>query len=999
MPVLSACSKEKKMEKLVSLSVVSLKTAMKYRRDWKKDGPTPRFLRKFMPRGSKGFRVYLPIGGSTNPVVPVVPLAVRHALRVAGYRVSDYLAKKCVKIKDKEQKNFYNIGKVIAKDSVAKAAFDNDPQLQNSNSEGFQVVVSCHPYDIIGMSTGRDWDQTSCMRLKDGREGVKNGAYHEHLENDVAEGTLVAYAIRIGDDNIKQPLCRCLLKPFKNDQGDILYRRESSVYGNNVPGFGDTLNKFVRKLNARVPSGEYWLTSGLYDDGVGENTEHFDSSTKNQSVNWKREGSPGHVLEANPALFPSWAAFRISEAKNEPDPNADDAPQERQRRQGPPGRGRMARPVVRRDKWGKAAKEIILYAQDSEPQFVKQAARVMALSPEIMSAFLKEMTVMTSGKNAAPFFRSAEFREAMKAAVAQAALDFQKFGHEAQGALTFASQSFAREYAADLEDLDSIGKAAVDFNNETLKLNKSDILKSPRLQESVWLVANLERERLPYQDSKFIRQIHRTLATIPKPETISIEVKRAILARLLEDGETVTVLVWGLQAAKNDPTFFAEIERNWEESMDMVVNMRKLRREMFKLADENPKVASQLSSAIGTQFMQDEVTGPEAQKEARLFVVKHGIDALTFGKYKKMISALKDLAPYIYCGKFEINNVEDIDELISFGLKALMRTWKALATSGLHVTAINPAQQRMFDFIGTMLNLQNPPVAAPFDFSSDKVLPILMKSSYLLQTGADFHLYPDSLNEDAIENITPSSFVRDDNGKTSLEIFAKKARSFERFCQWISDVMQSSGNTRAISEAIGLPTTRGRRSSFIEFASDNAGNQTVLLEKYQQAVDYLKKMMGFYLVFPCDLSPNFERHAIEWIQQYGYTAADFNEEYSTMQNLSSDITEQALNTKTALRRLRMAFEEDEKGMETSLDEMDAQFLPMFNQWHRKSNDVPDARNDEDEDADEDADDEEEPDEDDDEKGVYRASQWRPGRNDPDDEEDEDEDEEIDDDMF
>lgn len=979
------------MEKLVSLSVVSMKTALHYRRDWKKDGPTSRFLRKFMPRGSKGFRVYLPIGSSANPVTPVVPLAVRHALRVAGYRVSDYLAKKCVKIKDKEQKNFYNIGKVIAKDSVAKAAFDNDPQLQNSNSEGIQVVVSCHPYDIIGMSTGRDWDNTSCMRLKDGREGIKNGAYHEHLANDVAEGTLVAYAIRIGDDNIKQPLCRCLLKPFKNDQGDILYRRESSVYGNNVPGFGDTLNKFIRKLNARVPTGEYALVNGLYDDGVGESTEHFDSSTKNQSINWKKEGSPQHVLEANPALFPSWAAFRIAEAKSEPDPNEDDAPApQRVRRHGPPGRGRASRPVIKRDKWGKAAREITLYAQDSEPQFVKQAARVMALSPEIMKAFLKELTIMDNGKNAAPFFRSAEFREAMKATVAEMAIDFHKFGTGAQGALTFASQSYAREYANDLEDLDAIGNAALAFNSERIKLNKSDILKSPRLHESVWLSANLERERLPYQDSKFIRQIHRTLATIPKPATVSIEVKRSVLAQLLEDTEATTVLVWGLQAAKDDPEFFPEIERNWEDCMDVIIGMRKLRREMFKLADENPKVAAQIGSALGTQFLQDDISGPEAQKEARAFIVKHGLDSGTFGRYKKLIAALKDLAPYIYCGKFEIHDVDDFDEVISFGLKALMRTWKTFAESGQRFTAINPAQQRMFDFIGTMLSLQNPPVVAPFEYSSDKVLPILMKSSYLLQTGADFHQYPDSLNADAIDSITPISFVRDDNGKTSLEIFARKARSFEQFCQWINDVMDGSGNQRAISAGVGLPTANGRRSSFIQFASDNAGNQEALVTKFQEAADYLTKMMGFYLTFPPDLSPNYERHAIEWMAQYGYTAEDFNAEYSTIQNLASDITEQASNTKTALRRVRMAFEEDEKGLETKLDEIENAFLAVFNQWHARNHDSVDGG----EEPEEDEIDEDE--EVDNEKGVYRASQWRPGRNDPDEDE---EDDEEDDDMF
>src|SRR5690606_39759878 len=64
-------------------------------------------------------------------------------------------------------KNEFNIGKVVAKNPIAKAAFDNDPQLQNSKDSKINVVISCHPYDIIGMSTGRDWDRQSCMRLDD----------------------------------------------------------------------------------------------------------------------------------------------------------------------------------------------------------------------------------------------------------------------------------------------------------------------------------------------------------------------------------------------------------------------------------------------------------------------------------------------------------------------------------------------------------------------------------------------------------------------------------------------------------------------------------------------------------------------------------------------------------------------------------------------------------------------------------------------------------------
>jgi len=265
----------------LAVAAVSMRTALKYRRNWNRNSPAVKALQSMMPHGpgKKGYRLYVPIGKPQKHSFTIPP-AVRHALKKAGYMATDYLAKKCVKIDDKEQKNVYNIGKVIAKDALAKQAFDNDPQLQNSSADLVQMVISCHPYDIIGMSTGRDWDRQSCMRLDDGVVNRGNpGQYNRHVAEDVAEGTFVVYAIRSNDLNIQKPLCRCLVKPFLSDDGeeDVLYRRESRIYGNPVPGFDRTLKQFIARLNEKAKAGAYTLNPKLYDDSGDRHAHHTPS--------------------------------------------------------------------------------------------------------------------------------------------------------------------------------------------------------------------------------------------------------------------------------------------------------------------------------------------------------------------------------------------------------------------------------------------------------------------------------------------------------------------------------------------------------------------------------------------------------------------------------------------------------------------------------------------------------------------------------------------------
>jgi hypothetical protein len=269
----------------LALAAVSMKTALKYSRKWNRNAPIVKVLQNMMPAGpgKKGFRLYFDIG-TNHKNHYTIPPAVRSALQKAGFVATDYLAKKCVKIGDKEQKNVFNIGKVIGKDAHAKMAFDNDPQLQNTKQGAMQVVISCHPYDIIGMSTGRDWDKMSCMRLADGEHKFNPGSNQHYVRNDVSEGTLVAYVVSADDQNIQRPKARCLLKPFYNEEGQVLYRRETRVYGNPVPGFDLILSRFLRKINANIPEGTFKMPHSLYDDGMGKDHYHNASSDDNLTV-------------------------------------------------------------------------------------------------------------------------------------------------------------------------------------------------------------------------------------------------------------------------------------------------------------------------------------------------------------------------------------------------------------------------------------------------------------------------------------------------------------------------------------------------------------------------------------------------------------------------------------------------------------------------------------------------------------------------------------------
>lgn len=150
------------------------------------------------------------------------------------------------------------------------------------------VVISRHPYDIIGMSSDRAWK--SCMELPDTNPFCPaGGIYHDKLEYDVKEGTLVAYLIYENDKNINNPVARIAIKPAKNDNIDIILNPEDRHYGGDfisnsvIEKFKQIVNEWCNKINATRPEGTYWKSDNLYDDS--EQTQRYKFNLSENSIN------------------------------------------------------------------------------------------------------------------------------------------------------------------------------------------------------------------------------------------------------------------------------------------------------------------------------------------------------------------------------------------------------------------------------------------------------------------------------------------------------------------------------------------------------------------------------------------------------------------------------------------------------------------------------------------------------------------------------------------
>jgi hypothetical protein len=207
------------------------------------------YFKKFEDHSNNYNRIYFDLEVDTDNFEIVIPDEIIDFFdwygpmgpdKTSKLKILDYQKGIC---QDKDGRQI-RIGRLLRKLGEDRLLQTYNKSKENilKNIDDLQVVISRHPYDIIGMSTDRGW--TTCHDLDDKRYG---GAHLHGLMDDLHRGTLVAYIIRKGDRNIKNPLSRCLI--FRRDDTLFIDRH---VYGTNVPGFVEFLNKWVSDYHQTI---------------------------------------------------------------------------------------------------------------------------------------------------------------------------------------------------------------------------------------------------------------------------------------------------------------------------------------------------------------------------------------------------------------------------------------------------------------------------------------------------------------------------------------------------------------------------------------------------------------------------------------------------------------------------------------------------------------------------------------------------------------------------
>lgn len=203
------------------------------------------------------WRIYLPVNSKALPAKKVtVPAVVDKEVVDKGYRVEDYVAGIAV---DPTGKRRIKIGKLLT--PAAKKVFDNDSQRKASRliNAPLLVVISRHPYDLMGMSTNRGW--TSCTNMKD-------GSNRKYVKQDVKFGTLIAYLVKTDDKNINNPIGRVRIYRYTDEANpkNYLLVRDSTVYGTNAPGFLETIDNWLSGVNDDRVEGTYCISPGVLSE-------------------------------------------------------------------------------------------------------------------------------------------------------------------------------------------------------------------------------------------------------------------------------------------------------------------------------------------------------------------------------------------------------------------------------------------------------------------------------------------------------------------------------------------------------------------------------------------------------------------------------------------------------------------------------------------------------------------------------------------------------------
>jgi hypothetical protein len=262
-----------KITELLSESI-PLDLAKKYRKAWNPDFYKDLFMSyPENQRDRHGYRIYVPYE-IIEKSSPLVPKNIKAEIKNKGYEIIDYIDGKARKI---NSGRIIKIGKLLGDQPLLQKQFNEDPQRAAGKSTDKTVVISRHPYDIAGMSTGRGWK--SCMNLE-------NGDKRHYVMHDVENGTIIAYLIHKNDKNIENPISRLLIKPFfyEYDPTDVLLASDEVQYGTPDENFGFTVQNWLNKTNGPEKTGMYCINPKLSQESKSKFYSHHDDSVHLEQV-------------------------------------------------------------------------------------------------------------------------------------------------------------------------------------------------------------------------------------------------------------------------------------------------------------------------------------------------------------------------------------------------------------------------------------------------------------------------------------------------------------------------------------------------------------------------------------------------------------------------------------------------------------------------------------------------------------------------------------------
>lgn len=168
----------------------------------------------------------------------------------------------------------HKIGRLLDKHSATnemKQKFMNDPFRVGARTKEYDLIVTAHPHDIVGGSTGRGW--TSCADIRPRPPEHPLGSYDgkgpaaKALPDEIKHFTHMVYIVPRGGNVDTDAIARTSYKLHRGlKTGHETLFPESRVYVTAPQGFKESADKLMSQLFQHDSSEVYKKHSNVYDD-------------------------------------------------------------------------------------------------------------------------------------------------------------------------------------------------------------------------------------------------------------------------------------------------------------------------------------------------------------------------------------------------------------------------------------------------------------------------------------------------------------------------------------------------------------------------------------------------------------------------------------------------------------------------------------------------------------------------------------------------------------